>query len=118
MSSTSERRAERLLAAMHKVFSHDLPNQLVVIQSLLGLLGDEASRLSDEGRDMLRRIGAAAGRAGDMVYFLKDMARQAGEVDLLHRLGQAGARSAGGAGAPLSAPRLAAANYLASGLGG
>src|SRR5262249_7679615 len=63
--------------AMHKVFSHDLPNQLVVIQSLTSLVQEEADRLSDEGRDSLRRLGAAAGRAGDMVYFLKDMERLA-----------------------------------------
>src|SRR5262245_34668586 len=88
-SSPPEReggRAERLLAAMHKVFSHDLPNQLVIVQSLLSFLGDEASRLSDEGRDHLRRLQAAGGRAGDMIHFLKDMAALARRADPLEEV--------------------------------
>ncbi|MFO0966190.1 MAG: hypothetical protein U0793_11485 [Gemmataceae bacterium] len=89
MSSTTETRAERLLAAMHKVFAHDLPNQLVVMQSLVGLLSEEADRLSDEGRDHLRRLGAAAGRAGDMVYFLKDMARLSRLAEPMEEVGLA-----------------------------
>lgn len=68
-------RAERLLNVMHQVFSHDLPNQLVVVQSLINLLRDEAGRLSGDGQEVLERVSVAAHRAGDMVHFLKDMAR-------------------------------------------
>jgi light-regulated signal transduction histidine kinase (bacteriophytochrome) len=72
-----ETRAERLLTAMHKVFSHDLPNQLVVVSSLVSLLREEEEKLSAEGQDNLRRLDGAAHRAADMVHFLKDMARLA-----------------------------------------
>src|SRR6266446_5901695 len=69
-------RAERLLAAMHKVFSHDLPNQLVVVQSLLSLLQlEDEANLSQDGKEHLARLRGAAGRAGLLVDFLKEMAR-------------------------------------------
>lgn len=70
-------RARRLLEAMHKVFSHDLPNQLVVVQSLAGLLREEEAQFSADGREALNRLQQAARRAGDTVHFLKDMARLA-----------------------------------------
>ncbi|MBI3821113.1 MAG: hypothetical protein HY289_00360 [Planctomycetes bacterium] len=69
-------RSDQLLRAMHKVFSHDLPNQMVVLQSLLQLLDqDEAARLSGDGREYLRRLLNATRRASDMVRFLKEMGR-------------------------------------------
>ncbi|MCI0379348.1 MAG: hypothetical protein L0215_17195 [Gemmataceae bacterium] len=69
-------RAERLLQAMHTVFSHDLPNQLVVIQSLAVLLDqEEKSKLSSDGVDHLTRLVGATRKASRMVQFLKRMAR-------------------------------------------
>jgi light-regulated signal transduction histidine kinase (bacteriophytochrome) len=68
--------AARLLRGMHKVFSHDLPNQMVVLQSLLQLLQmEEAERLSADGREYVERLTSAARKAGSMVRFLKDMSR-------------------------------------------
>jgi len=68
--------SDHLLRAMHKVFSHDLPNQMVVIQSLLQLLDqEESARLSDKGREYVRRLLNATKRGGDMVRFLKEMGR-------------------------------------------
>lgn len=69
-------RSQRLLAAMHKVFSHDLPNQMVALQSLLQLLSlEESTRLSGDGREYVRRMQNAARRASDQVRFLKEMGR-------------------------------------------
>jgi light-regulated signal transduction histidine kinase (bacteriophytochrome) len=61
---------------MHKVFSHDLPNQMVVLQSLLQLLSEEETpRLSEEGREYVRRLQNATKHASELVRFLKDMGR-------------------------------------------
>jgi light-regulated signal transduction histidine kinase (bacteriophytochrome) len=69
-------RSDRLLLGMQKVFGHDLPNQMVVLQSLLQLMAEEESpRLSDDGREYVRRLQNATKRASDMVRFLKEMAR-------------------------------------------
>ena len=69
-------RSDRLLRGMHKVFSHDLPNQMVVLQSLLQLLGEEESAaLSDDGREYVRRLQNATKHAGEQVRFLKEMGR-------------------------------------------
>lgn len=74
--SEGDDRAARLLRGMHKVFSHDLPNQLVALQSLLQLLhADEWDRLGPDGREHLRRLVSAAEKAGAQVRFLKEMAR-------------------------------------------
>ncbi len=71
-----ETRAARLLHGMQKVFSHDLPNQMVVLQSLLQLLQmEELDRLSPDGREYVERLGSAARKAGGMVRFLKEMGR-------------------------------------------
>ena len=80
-------RAERLLQALVPVFSHDLPNQLVVVQSLLGLLElEEGDNLSPAVRDFLTRVKGAAKRAANTVQFAKNMAqlarRQEGQVDI------------------------------------
>ena len=69
-------RSDRLLQGMHKVFSHDLPNQMVVLQSLLQLLGEEeAAALSDDGREYVRRLQSATKLASAQVRFLKEMGR-------------------------------------------
>lgn len=71
-----ETRAARLLRGMHKVFSHDLPNQMVVLQSLLQLLQmEESERLSADGREYVERLGSAARKTAGMVRFLKEMGR-------------------------------------------
>ncbi|MCI0641839.1 MAG: hypothetical protein L0Y70_22405 [Gemmataceae bacterium] len=75
-SSDAVPRAERLLKAMHSVFSHDLPNQLVVIQSLAVLLDqEEKAKLSPDGVDHLARLAGATRKANRLVQFLKQMAR-------------------------------------------
>jgi hypothetical protein len=69
-------RAVRLLQQMHRVLSHDLPNQLVALQSLLQMLDmEDLAGLSPDAREYVRRLGSAAGKAGAMVRFLKEMAR-------------------------------------------
>jgi light-regulated signal transduction histidine kinase (bacteriophytochrome) len=71
-----EARAERLLRGMYKVCSHDLPNQMVVLQSLLQMLQmEELDRLSPDGQEYVTRLSSAALRAGALVRFLKEMGR-------------------------------------------
>ncbi len=71
-------RADRLLAKMHRVLSHDLPNQVVALQSLLQLLElEEAGRLGGEGGECLRRLHRVARKAAGQVRFLREMARLA-----------------------------------------
>jgi light-regulated signal transduction histidine kinase (bacteriophytochrome) len=66
--------ADRLLRQMHQVCSHDLPNQLVVLQSLLKLLSlEESAHLSDEGQEFVRRLQNATRHASGLVRFLKEM---------------------------------------------
>lgn len=68
--------SDRLLRGMHKVFSHDLPNQMVALQSLLHLLSaDEAGRLTKDGQEYIRRLHNATLRACEQVRFLKEMGR-------------------------------------------
>jgi light-regulated signal transduction histidine kinase (bacteriophytochrome) len=70
----SPAQADRLLRQMHQVCSHDLPNQMVVLQSLLKLLSlEESANLSDEGREFVRRLQNATRHASGMVRFLKEM---------------------------------------------
>lgn len=69
-------RSDRLLSGMQKVIGHDLPNQMVVLQSLLQLVNEEeCNRLSKDGREYVRRLLNATQRASAMVRFLKEMAR-------------------------------------------
>jgi light-regulated signal transduction histidine kinase (bacteriophytochrome) len=76
VKSATPARAERILRGMHKVYSHDLPNQLVVLQSLLQLLQmEELDRLSPDGREYVERLTSAARTTGSMVRFLKEMGR-------------------------------------------
>ena len=69
-------RSHRLLNGLQKVIGHDLPNQMVVLQSLLQLVNEEESnRLSKDGCEYVRRLLNATQRASAMVRFLKEMAR-------------------------------------------
>jgi light-regulated signal transduction histidine kinase (bacteriophytochrome) len=69
-------RSDRLLRSMHRVFSHDLPNQMVALQSLLQLLSaEEADHLTKDGREYIRRLHSATQRACEQVRFLKEMGR-------------------------------------------
>lgn len=64
--------AERLLDALHQTNSHDLPNQVLSLQSLINLLDmDEAARLDAAGREYLRRLRAVADKIEGQVRFLK-----------------------------------------------
>src|SRR5260370_33622907 len=72
-------RSDRLLRAMHKVLSHDLPNQIVAVQGLLQLLSlEESARLSADGCEYLRRLQNAARRTAELGRFLKDMEQLGG----------------------------------------
>lgn len=67
-------RASRLLQAMHKIISHDLPNHFVVVQSLIQLLDlEERANLGAQGQEYIIRLIGAAQRAGRLCKFLKDM---------------------------------------------
>ena len=69
-------RSHRLLNGMQKFIGHDLPNQMVVLQSLLQLVNEEeCNRLSKDGREYVRRLLNATQRASAIVRFLKEMAR-------------------------------------------
>ena len=69
-------RADRLLAKMHRVLSHDLPNQVVALQGLLQILEmEEGDRLGDEGRECVTRLHRVVRKANGMIRFLKEMTR-------------------------------------------
>lgn len=69
-------RAERLLSHMQRLHNHDLPNEMVALQSLLQLLSfDESKNLSEDGREYVRRLQNAAKRASDIVRILKELGR-------------------------------------------
>lgn len=68
--------AQRLLEAMRPVCSHDLPNQVVALQSLLQLfLWDEAAQLSPQGREYFERLQSIAGKTMALAQHLKELAR-------------------------------------------
>lgn len=68
--------AQRLLEAMRPVCSHDLPNQVVALQSLLQLfLWDEAAQLSSQGREYFERLQSIAGKTMALAQHLKELAR-------------------------------------------
>jgi len=70
------RAAERLLACFQKALGHELPNQLVAVQGLLYLLGEEeGQRLGPEGRDCLERLGAVVRRMHGLVKELAEVGR-------------------------------------------
>lgn len=69
-------RSDRVLSNMHHVVSHDLPNQMVALQSLLQLLSlEESANFSDDAREYVRRLLNATRRASELVRFLKEMGR-------------------------------------------
>ena len=73
--------AHRLLKQMHQVCNHDLPNQMVVLQSLLKLLSfEESANLGEEGREYVRRMQNATRQASGMVRFLKEMGKMGTRV--------------------------------------
>ena len=79
--------AQRVLEAMHPVCSHDLPNQVVALQSLLQLFAwDEAANLSPQGREYFERLQSVAGKTVAYVQFLKEMARLARQTPQIESL--------------------------------
>jgi light-regulated signal transduction histidine kinase (bacteriophytochrome) len=68
--------AARLSEHLQRIHNHDLPNEMVALQSLLQLLSiEEAKNLSGEGQEYLRRLQNAAKRASNLVRLLKEMGR-------------------------------------------
>jgi hypothetical protein len=79
-------RIQRRLQAVAKVLNHDFPNQLVAVQGLVQLLLEEKDRLSDDGREYLRRLAGASTRALDMTQGLKTLARLATTLERPERI--------------------------------
>lgn len=76
MRTDQSNRAAHLLEHMQRIHNHDLPNEMVALQSLLQLLTlEEAKNLSGEGQEYLRRLQNAAKRASHLVRLLKEMGR-------------------------------------------
>jgi signal transduction histidine kinase len=74
-------RAERVLACFQHTLNHDLPNQLVAIQGLLQILElEESERLSDDGRDYVRRLAGTTQRVQQMVATLKAIGKAASDA--------------------------------------
>jgi hypothetical protein len=73
-----EASAERLLAAIHATCSHDLPNQILALRSLIHLMDmDEVIPPGAPGREYLERLGAVAEKTAGLTDFLKAIARLA-----------------------------------------
>jgi hypothetical protein len=69
-------RADRLLRRMHPVLSHDLPNQMVALQSLLQMLErDTADQVTAQEQETFQRLQRVAGKTGSMVRFLRELGR-------------------------------------------
>ena len=61
---------------MHPVCSHDLPNQIVALQSLLQFFAlDEAEHLTPQGREYFQRLQSITGKTQLFVQYLKELAR-------------------------------------------
>ncbi len=72
---------EQLRASLQKALGHDLPNQLVAVQGLVKLLElEEGERLTEEGRDYLVRLAAAARRTHETILQLAQDCRAARET--------------------------------------
>jgi hypothetical protein len=70
--------AERLVAAMHAVCSHDLPNQILSLQSLINLMDmDAVIPPGAAGHEYLTRLKAVTEKTAGMSDFLKAMVRLA-----------------------------------------
>jgi signal transduction histidine kinase len=66
----------RLLLGIQKAVGHELPNQIVAQRGMLQLLEmEDGERLSDNGRDYLRRVSAATSRAGNLIGALSEIVR-------------------------------------------
>jgi len=69
-------RADPLLRRMHSVLSHDLPNQMVALQSLLQMLErDDADQRSAQEQETVQRLRRVAGKTATMVRFLRELDR-------------------------------------------
>jgi len=74
----SKTSAERLVAAMHATCSHDLPNQILALQSLINLMDmDEVIPAGAAGHEYLTRLKAVAEKTAGMSDFLKAIVRLA-----------------------------------------
>ena len=81
--------SERLLRGMQKACSHDLPNQIVVLQSLLQMLQlEEADRLSPDGQEYVRRLQKVTQRTAELARFIKEMCKLNGYVGKPEELSQ------------------------------
>lgn len=68
--------AERLLAALYTSCSHDLPNQILSLQSLIHLISmEEALGLNAEGLEYLARLKSVAERIAGLSDFQKAIVR-------------------------------------------
>jgi light-regulated signal transduction histidine kinase (bacteriophytochrome) len=76
MLTDDSNQAARLAEHLQRIHNHDLPNEMVALQSLLQLLSiEESKNLSGEGQEYLRRLQNAARRASNLVRLLKEMGR-------------------------------------------
>jgi hypothetical protein len=66
----------RWLAAVYPICSHDLPNHLVALHSLLHLVDlDCAGHLTEDGKEYVKRLHGVADKIGELSDFLKEMVR-------------------------------------------
>ncbi len=73
-SISSATRAERILAAIHLTCSHDLPNQLLSLKSLLHLVALEEG-VPPSLLEYLARLNTVADKTGHQIEFLRDAVR-------------------------------------------
>jgi len=79
--------SDRLMRGMHMVCSHDLPNQLVALQSLLQMLhAEEYERLSKDGREYVERMQNVMKRTSALARFLREMDKLHGQAAKPERL--------------------------------
>jgi hypothetical protein len=70
--------AERLVTGMHATCSHDLPNQILSLQSLINLMDiDAVIPAGAAGHEYLTRLKAVTEKTAEMSDFLKAMVRLA-----------------------------------------
>ena len=123
--------AEALFACLGKALGHELPNHFVAIQGLARVLEwEELDRLSNDGKNYLRRLAGAAERAHGLIRTLADVIRargglRAGELVPVAEVAREAVTEAtqllperrvdydlGGAGVVLPVPRLALRQVL------
>ncbi len=67
---------ESLRACLRQALGHELPNQVLAVQGLARVLEwEDGARLSDAGKDYLRRLAAATERIHGLVRTLADVVR-------------------------------------------